>query len=303
MSTLFFKEVVGQHIAKTRGTIVRAEYIPERMDWRLIDQVDFDIVYLSMYSWIAPDMQQSVLHNIVFDFDSVILQEAEADVKNFLSLLSSIHGIDLNTVGIWFSGWKGFHVVIPVGAFVRGTSYISSVPPSALKLFAHELAGSFSTFDRSIYDERRIIRVPLGENINSGLVKHRVSYEDLLSGKRFGIPTSEENIDIDDAVYSEALGELFLKALALCSAPPTKRNAGLHEPIQNLFMPAKKGTRNANAAKLAGLIAKHIDDLAVLQFIMDMWNRLNDEPLPDKELSGLVGRIFRNHKHKTVRGF
>lgn len=297
------KEVTSQNISKTRGTMVTAEYVPERLDWRFIDTVNFDIVYTSMYSWTDATMQQSILHYVVFDFDSMMIQEAEADTKNFLTMLTGVYGLDLSSIGIWFSGWKGFHVVLPVGSFVRNVSMVSQVPPMALKLLAYELAGSFNTFDQSIYDERRIIRVPLAENINSGLVKHRIAYGDLLSGKKFGIPTAEENVDFDEAVYSEQLGELFLKSLALSSAPPTKKHAGLHEPLQNLFMPAKKGSRNAQAAKLAGLLAKHIDDLAILQFTMDMWNRLNDEPLPDKELSGLVGRIFRNHKHKTVRGF
>jgi len=102
-----------------------------------------------------------------FDFDG---DGALTDVKAFIeSVCNDRLGIFIDNIQAFFSGNKGFHVLI------RHPD-IDAMPPAAdvpekIKKLACKLAGRFSTLDKKVYDTTRIFRVPNSRHSKSNLFK------------------------------------------------------------------------------------------------------------------------------------
>jgi hypothetical protein len=100
-----------------------------------------------------------------FDFDSAAAPElALADARVLvLQVLRKDHGVDPRTVGVYFSGAKGFSVEIPAAAFgLRAFGPFPTTSALAAKLHgvADALARGLATTDWSLYSRGRLWRVP-----------------------------------------------------------------------------------------------------------------------------------------------
>ena len=102
------------------------------------------------------------LNMVSFDFDSDDVQESLDDVKKFVEFL----GVD--DIAVFFSGAKGFHVMVPWGYFpLEANPHL----PNQLKDGAKILAEDYPTLDTSIYNYNRKFRVPFTKHDKSGLFK------------------------------------------------------------------------------------------------------------------------------------
>ena len=62
-----------------------------------------------------------------------------------------------------------------------------------------------------------------------------------------------------------------------------------------------EGSRNDNAARLAGnLIAKNVS-IDMVEFFVQQWNLQNKPPLSRTEISTTVNSIFKTHQRKTSK--
>jgi len=102
------------------------------------------------------------LNCVSFDFDAEDPADAMEDVKRF------VEWIDVDDIAIFFSGSKGFHVMIPFNYFpLEANEHL----PNQLKDLAKYLKNSFKTLDDSIYNYNRKFRAPFTKHDKSGLYK------------------------------------------------------------------------------------------------------------------------------------
>lgn len=102
-----------------------------------------------------------------FDIDSDSLLEAQSVAREFLARLESDFNIR-DGVYCWFSGSKGFHILIASSVF--GGWEPSPLLAGNLKKLAVRLAGDVK-IDTAVYDKNRLWRIPNTVNKKSGLHK------------------------------------------------------------------------------------------------------------------------------------
>ncbi len=105
---------------------------------------------------------------ISFDFDSENIQQSMDDVKSFIKWL------DTDNLAIFFSGSKGFHVMIPTCLFnLTAGEHL----PNKLKDLAKYLVQFYPTIDTSIYNYNRKFRVPFTLHEKTKLYKTYIAAE------------------------------------------------------------------------------------------------------------------------------
>lgn len=106
---------------------------------------------------------------LLWDFDSTNPDEARTDAVELLSRLKK-HGITDEQTEIYFSGSKGFHVVLNTEEVFK---------PLEFKAITKTLAQGLKTYDSVVSNPSRIIRVPHTKHPKTGLFKTRLSAEEL----------------------------------------------------------------------------------------------------------------------------
>jgi DNA replication protein DnaC len=100
-------------------------------------------------------------NKLVFDFDSNKIEDSRKDALEVVNRLSK-YGINNDNINIYFSGGKGFHLVL-------NTNY--NFTPSQAKKAAIKIAKGLKTFDSVVYNSNRIFRLPYTKHPESGLYK------------------------------------------------------------------------------------------------------------------------------------
>jgi hypothetical protein len=104
-----------------------------------------------------------------FDFDSID-DQSYVDVKKFIdNICNDKYKTHIDDIKIYYSGNKGFHIII----YNDDTQDIttSNDTDKMIKKICTFLAKKYSTFDRSVYDKTRLIRVINSVNEKTGLYK------------------------------------------------------------------------------------------------------------------------------------
>jgi hypothetical protein len=103
-----------------------------------------------------------------FDFDGAT---AQADVCRFYESVCTTdgYGIGIDDIRIFFSGNKGFHVLVHSDEI----SFLPPTPaiPDQVKKICAALAGQYQSFDKSVYDKTRLWRMINSRHPKSGLFK------------------------------------------------------------------------------------------------------------------------------------
>jgi hypothetical protein len=267
----------------------------------------FDASRLSTSANAMAVYSPAFVSSLLFDFDSPILEYALKDTMLFCEMLGEVHYVDPTHYRIYFSGFKGFHVEIPVELFAeeeaRPLGFFDA--KKGLRAFAVELAGGFKTFDNRIYDNRRLVRLPFRKHPASGLHRIPLSFSDLYQpleaiteGARepsglWGSLSGEYLYPPFEMPEKPLLGEVFHATQALVQI---NRPREMRSVIRDLFLPAEQGRRNIAAVRLAGLLKSKGIELSLAQLFMQSWNRSNKPPLPEDELAYLVKGVFERYR-------
>lgn len=103
---------------------------------------------------------------LFFDFDSPHADLALDEVRKFTEkVIEKSTDAIIDDMQFYFSGNKGFHVLI------KQVFEPSEDLPAVIKKYCMALGKEFTTFDRSIYDKTRILRIPNSKHRKSGLYK------------------------------------------------------------------------------------------------------------------------------------
>jgi len=164
-----------------RGLKDKGELIPVTQDIQAKVKDNKNDWYMSIYRYNADhkahfDKEGSVAGIVdvttdvlLWDFDSTNPDEARADAVELLSRLKK-HGISEDQTEIYFSGSKGFHVVVNTNEEFK---------PIEFKSITKNLAQGLKTYDSVVSNPSRIVRIPYTSHPKTGLFKTRLSAEEL----------------------------------------------------------------------------------------------------------------------------
>ena len=234
---------------------------------------------------------------LVFDIDfKGNLQKAyEQTVKlaDHLSFLESQYEI-------WFSGNKGFHIMVPTVQF--------KLEPTnrryALKNMAIKIASDCNVeIDESIYDAERRLRLPNSWNTGGKRYKVPVTnlHETSLSGIIIEATAQRENPypEPDDYTDCPALIEIFRESL---SDTKINRRRSPIEGVENstILVPWTEGQRNTSCYKTARRLARRGFGPAEATVMCGLWNDKQEDPLPENEVKSTVKSAYTKGMNEVI---
>ena len=99
---------------------------------------------------------------LLWDFDSTNLEKAQQDTVALANRLVDEMNVDPDNILCYFSGSKGFHVVLPLD---------QELNPDQFKQATSTLAKGLDTYDSVVNDPQRLIRLEYTKHPKSGLYK------------------------------------------------------------------------------------------------------------------------------------
>jgi replicative DNA helicase len=145
-------------------------------------------------------IQDVTTNKLIFDFDAVNLQDAQKDTLKTIERLTK-KGIDRDSINIYYSGGKGFHLVLNTN---------KQFSPTQTKAMALGIARDLKSFDSVVYNANRIFRLAYTRHPVSGLYKIPLSFSELkdssieqikkLAQKTY-VPEKELSITLDENTF------------------------------------------------------------------------------------------------------
>lgn len=299
---------------KINGVFRRNILIDALKKEETLKKYDFTDTYSTVYSY---DNKNQDLANIVapmyIDLDINDLEKdydkLRKDVLLLIRRLKTMFHLQDDNIQIFFSGSKGYHIIIPYEVF--------GIEPSKdlndrYKLIATELKSYTITksIDTKIYDSKRLFREPNTINTKTGLYKvymtidqvREFSYDDLIKRasavQEIGQVNKEYNAK-SDVAFNQMINDLKerqKKTINHKVARQMLQNKELLPCVKYILQNgAQKGGRNNTAMALASALFQRNENKEYVEQIMDTWNRTKlDEPLPEKELELTVRSAYNN---------
>lgn len=188
LSVYFFNE---DHRNRYEATLLDYEQHPEK--------------YSSPPSGIA-GLTGAITNKLVFDFDNG--DDIESARKDAVTVIDRLRfqGVPAESFQVCYSGGKGFSVMVKMSRWLNSPE---------LKALAQNIAGDLPTFDRKIYNDVRVLRLPLTRHQRTGHYKIPVGVDAL---SNLTIPEIQAQ-----ATDLEYVGQLSVEDLYMeeCELPET----------------------------------------------------------------------------------
>ncbi|MEM4177828.1 MAG: DnaB-like helicase C-terminal domain-containing protein [Nitrososphaeria archaeon] len=244
-----------------------------------------------------------------FDSESGNINTLIERLRLFLDSLGSKYHIPFDSLRLYFSGNKGFHLGIDSRLFEFSPS---PDLPKLQKWYASTICGDYITPDLAIYNSTRLFRVPNSLNKKKGLHKIPLTieeififdYDDIAS-----IATEKREVNFDDS----SVDYTMISGILLNFLPPFKEE-GIKEIVNDdnlngiraksclwnmLSSSVKQGERDETAIRIAVELLKNGLSTEFVKTILLQWNRKNDPPLPEETI---YKKIESAIKHKYDYG-
>ena len=238
------------------------------------------------------------------DIDSQNLDEAQMYLQQLVENMNDFD-IDSNACRFYFSGAKGFHVMIP-------SAYFQAAPSEDINKRFRKVALKIATginIDTSIYDKTRIFRMENTINAKTGLHKIELypfeamslSIADIKNRATSPVERLEIEKDIDT---SEELSKLYSEPLdakkGVGSGEQTKVKTKIC--MSKLMTGVSEGGRDNVGVRVASHLRQSGLTGKMMFAALCEWNKTNDPPLDDDALSriyqqGLKEFEFGCHDH------
>lgn len=238
---------------------------------------------------------------VPIDIDSDDLEKAHADARSVLNQM--LHRFDVNPVELpcFFSGAKGFHVLIPAQILALEPS---DKMPATLKRLVSEMFDDVR-IDTAIYDATRIFRLAGTVNSKTGLYKIPLNAEEILhrdlawileqaKAPRTAIFPDEvtENEQLRDA-YRDTMRYLDKPRPVSAGGPQKRELAKTAKPcVGAILAGVGSGHRNEAAIRLAVHFARQGLPQDVTAGTLASWNARNVPPLPPREVDQAVRSAY-----------
>lgn len=172
---------IGYWIDKQNGIFKRKEFLVDSLINIVRMKRNNTAIFKTAYTYNIKDQDKAFLYgDMYFDFDDESLALTKEDVIKAIEYLEKVFFVPKSYVNIYFSGNKGFHLL--VGAEVLGV-----VPSKTLNLTYKAIARQIrnytknNTIDMRVYDKKRLFRIENSIHEKTGLYKVQISYEELLN--------------------------------------------------------------------------------------------------------------------------
>lgn len=279
-----------------------------------IKQIGFNgDIYQTVYRYESKNQDESdFIAPMYFDLDIDNIEENYGKIKIDLMLvirqLITLFKINEEDIQIYFSGSKGFHVIIDekIFGFEKGRSLNKDLKLIALKLKTFTVN---KTIDTKIYDYKRLFRVVNTINHKTGLYKVPVSlfqirnftYNELINYAK-----SQKEIFSKEYELNEYAKENFEKIIEGIRAD-NKRHVNIKVakdfikkkkmlPCVKYILQngARKGQRNNTMVALASSLFQIENNFDEVLETIKAWNETKcEEPLSEREVETTVSSAYR----------
>jgi len=316
--TPFFRRIA--HDTESEQDFIRTK----RKEYRNTD------IYRSIFNYETDDLDKSrIVGPFFLDFDLDGLNEQnyrtlKMQVSHAGLLLKDIFGIDEEYQELYFSGSKGFHVLLAPEIF--GFDFEdSTIVIEQYKALAGLIARSIRKnlpyeplIDMKIYDKRRVFRIVNSKNSKSGLYKIYLTHDELRSlslGDFKELAKAPREVEILfppflpiarqrwDILMSENESEVNEGRRDIRKREGKNFRKGSVMPcIKELLKHGvDKGSRNNTTVALASaLLQSGLDKDEAYDVLLD-WNEQNNPPLSDSEIMHTLmsanGMIENNRRY------
>lgn len=236
-------------------------------------------------------------------------QKLKQDLNKIVIYLERQYGIEKDFISFFFTGKKGFHLLIPSKVF-------GIKPDKNLNLYYKEIAKELSSntilpiIDLRIYDKKRLFRLPNSINGKTGLYKIPVTYEEITKlnydeMKALASTTRELKVNNDFRVVDKAVNKINEIKNDLNKAKNKKefiipQNVDMSKItfpkcIKSIFNDGcSEGNRNNTTVILASALLQKGISYEVTMNMIRKWNaEKNDPSLTDTEINNTVSSAYQ----------
>lgn len=299
----------------------RRNIFGEQNDENIINSFESD-TYCTIYKYdnenidscnfIAPLYLDLDIDNIEEDYNKLI-----RDLKILIHKLVTEFHVEQNDIQIYFSGSKGFHLIISenIFGFEPGRTLNKDLKKVAVYLKAYTLT---KCIDTKIYDYKRLFRINNTINSKTGLYKVRILYNDLINmsyDELIEYASKPKDIESDDYLYNDKASESFTNLIEkLNKRDREKINIQVAKEYirKKELLPCVKyilqngspnGQRNNSTIALANSLFQVGYNQDEVIEIITTWNETkNEEPLPDREIRATIKSAYNNSKQNIYYG-
>lgn len=229
-----------------------------------------------------------------WDLDAEDPKDAQEDLKILLDRLYSM-GAEEDNIQVYFSGNKGFHVFfysVDIREF-NGSLFLNRYVKEVCK----DIADGLNTFDASVYDRTRLIRVANSKHPKSGLYKipltcheaETLSCEDILEMAKEQVENEYEKEPASIEYIATFLKILKSNGLDEKREVKTSKST-LVDGIYNGF---KLGNINNGLTSVAGLLHSRNISEDIVHAVISALNNGSEGPLPDDVIDTIVDSVSR----------
>jgi archaellum biogenesis ATPase FlaH len=256
------------------------------------------IDYVSIHKSVKDHKGKHFCPYILVDIDNETdLEEAKGRAIEIITRWQSEYNLSPNDLTIFFSGNKGFHVIINLNTF--GSPEPNEEMGLLIKAVVTELCSNI-LFDTTIYENHRLMRVENSVNAKSGLYKIQLSYDELFSlkiseilemAKRPRMFTRKK--PISDIRINEKINRI-VRSVFLKTPEPE------HKTIEEgFFLPGPRGDRNNKLYKQAYFLFVNTDlHEKSIRELLTCVNNCASDPLSLSEINSIINSARSNRKNK-----
>lgn len=232
-------------------------------------------------------------------------KEVKRDTILSITTLINLYGIPRENIQIYFSGAKGFHVIVDQAVF--GTEEDERLN-DIYYLIAQDIKKHtlFNNIDLR-YDRRRLFRVENTINSKSGLYKTPITFQELMDSTMESMKElASKERHIDDTTPAKVVHraqEKFNGFKDIVYMPRERRMYGKHTKFKNL-MPcslsvlengAGRGNRNNVTVAIASALFQCGTDYdEAMDRVLDWNSSKNDPALSDREVQRAVKSAYQS---------
>lgn len=308
---MWYVEMGGTYIINSQKIFGRKIYTSIDKKTEIRGKFNNTDVYATVFQYNKDDQNDSDLFGPMYlDLDMEFNSNEEysklkADLARIITYLNLQYDIPIDYIKFYFTGKKGFHLMIPAKVF--------NIKPDKdlnvyYKIIAKELSENtiLPIIDIKIYDKKRLLRLPNSINGKTGLYKVPITYDNILKFTYEEIreyATSPKNVTfkevqpVDKAINKYNAIKTTLKEVALQKqrnrAIPT--NVDLSKVkfpncIQDIYKNGcAEGNRNNTTIILASAFFQQGVDFDTTSSMLHKWNdERNDPSLSESEINTTV---------------
>lgn len=278
--------------------------------------------YMTIYSYESENINTcNFIAPLYLDFDIDDLEnnydKLIRDLRIIVYRLKSELHLDANDIQIFFSGAKGFHILVDYR--ILGFEPSRTLNKDLKTIALYYKASTFTKcIDTAIYDYRRLFRVPNTINTKTGLYKVPVpfgklvnmTYQELIeyAAKPHTVIKRpvKYNQKAHDAFYDliAKLAERERRSVNTALAREYVKEKKLLPCVEYLLQNgADEGQRNNSTVALASALFQiGMDKDEVIEVLIEWNENKNEDPIPTRELLATINSAHNNVGHNMYYG-